>query len=167
MERELQRWILDATMWTVGVFTGLALVAHEAMAGGARMPAPTPTYSKECGACHVPYPAALLPAGAWKRVMEGLDAHFGTDASLDGPQARRVADALARGAGTGKRVAGAESSLRITETPWFRREHRKVPGDTWRSKEVANGARCEACHGGAALGDYNEDAVRMPAGGAR
>ena len=40
-------------------------------------------WKAECGSCHVAYPAQLLPATSWQRLMKGLDKHFGTDASVD------------------------------------------------------------------------------------
>ena len=42
-----------------------------------------PVYQTECGGCHLAYPAWLLPATAWERIMGSLADHFGDDASLD------------------------------------------------------------------------------------
>ena len=36
----------------------------------------------ECSSCHIAYPARALPAASWKKIMSGLDKHFGVDASL-------------------------------------------------------------------------------------
>ena len=47
-------------------------------------------------------------------------------------------------------------------TPWFVREHRQVDAATWKSPAVKSVANCTACHAGAASGDYNERAVRIP-----
>ena len=39
-------------------------------------------YIKECGSCHFPYQAGLLPANAWNKMMANLENHFNSDASL-------------------------------------------------------------------------------------
>lgn len=140
-------------MWMVGVLATVTLFAHGAMAGEGRFAAPDVAYGKECGSCHVAYPAALLPAPAWMRVMSGLDKHFGTDASLDAGTRAHLEKYLQGAAGTGKRVRGADSLLRISETPWFLHEHGKVD-----PKKVA---QCESCHTGAAQGDYSERGLRV------
>ena len=65
-------------------------VAAPALADKApRLPAVVPeAYATECGACHLAYPPALLPARSWQRLMAGLDTHFGSDASLDAATAQ-------------------------------------------------------------------------------
>ena len=39
---------------------------------------------EECSACHLAFPAAMLPSTSWSRLMSSLESHFGEDASLDG-----------------------------------------------------------------------------------
>lgn len=117
------------------------------------------TWKTECGACHVPYPPQLLPARSWRAVMAGLDRHFGSDASLDPKAAAEVAAVLERHAG---RDRGGPTAIRITETPWFRREHREVRPAEWRRAEIKSPANCGACHPAADRGDFDEDAVRLP-----
>ena len=36
----------------------------------------------ECGACHMVYPAGLLPARSWDAITSDLSRHFGEDATL-------------------------------------------------------------------------------------
>jgi hypothetical protein len=91
--------------------------------------------------------------------MNGLDRHFGTDASLDPGVAAEVASFLERHAG---RDRGGPATTRITETPWFRREHREVPAAVWSRPEVKSPANCAACHPAAERGDYDDDRVRVP-----
>jgi mono/diheme cytochrome c family protein len=80
----------------------LALLATAAaQADGDRdMPARVPpAYTQECAACHTAYPPAMLPAASWRRVMEGLDKHYGTDATLDAATAREIGSWLQAHAG--------------------------------------------------------------------
>lgn len=129
----------------------LAIPAVPLADDGPRLP-PDPKYRAECGSCHVPYPPRLLPAQSWRRIMAGLERHFATDASVDEPTLREVSAFLERHAG--RRAAPAGEQPRITETAWFRKEHRKA--------STNNPADCAACHSGAAEGDYSERTLRLP-----
>ena len=122
----------------------LALAALSAAADDVRVPK-HPAYAAECGSCHVAYPPQLLSAASWRQLMAGLDKHFGSDASLEPALAREIGQFLADYAG---RRGGNE--LRITETRWFRKEHRKeIPAGK-------NPADCAACHRGAERGIYED-----------
>jgi hypothetical protein len=122
----------------------LAMAALPAAADGVRVP-DHPAYAAECGSCHVAYPPQLLSAPSWRQVMAGLDKHFGSDASLEPALAREIGQFLADHAG---RRGGTE--LRVTETRWFRKEHRnEIPA-------VKNPADCAACHRGAEKGIYED-----------
>jgi hypothetical protein len=123
----------------------LALAALSASADDLRVPE-HPAYAAECGSCHVAYPPQLLSAASWRQTMAGLDKHFGSDASLEPALAREIGQYLADYAG-GKR---AGNELRITETRWFRKEHRnEIPAGK-------NPADCAACHRGAEKGIYED-----------
>ena len=134
-----------------------------AQADDARRPAPprNDTWNSECGACHVAYPPRLLPAAAWRGIMERLDRHFGADASLDAKTAAEITAFLAANAGSDRVGPAATAPARITETPWFRRKHRKLPDSAWIRPAVKSRANCPACHPAAERGDY-DDAVRVP-----
>jgi hypothetical protein len=122
----------------------LALAALSAAADDVRVP-PNPAYQAECASCHVAYPPQLLSPGSWRQLMAGLDKHFGSDASLEPALAREIGQFRADHAG---RRRGNE--LRITETRWFRKEHRnEIPAGK-------NPADCAACHRGAEKGIYED-----------
>jgi hypothetical protein len=142
----------------------LAAIAPFAHAdGGLRLAAqPLPAYQQECGACHAPYPAGLLPAPSWRRITGDLAHHFGTDASLDAATTQRIATWLAANAGTSRRAAEEPPQDRITRSAWFGRKHDEVPRAAWRSPAVKTAANCAACHPRAATGDFDEDSVRLP-----
>lgn len=127
--------------------------------------APLPkAYVQECAACHVAYPAGMLPAASWARLMGGLDKHFGTDASLDPADVQRLNQWLQRNADESRRTDAAAPQDRITRTDWFERKHRHIEAATWRLPSVRSAANCMACHTGADKGQYSEHALRMPAG---
>ncbi len=118
-------------------------------------------WKAECGSCHVAYPPQLLPAHSWQRVMKGLDRHFGTDASVDPASAAEIGAFLEKYAGS-KRGSAGETTLRVSETGWFQREHRKVDAATWKNPRVKSAANCAACHTNAEAGDFHERGIRIP-----
>lgn len=124
-----------------------------------RTPMPA-VYVEECGGCHVPYPAPGLPAASWDALMDGLDRHFGSDASLASQDAGTIHRWLRTNAGRG--AANRAEPLRITRTAWFLREHDEIPVATWRSSAVKSAANCAACHRGAERGEFPEHDVRIP-----
>jgi hypothetical protein len=134
-----------------------ALLGLAAMTAAAddrpRLP-PNPAYKTECGSCHVAYPPALLPAESWRKLMTGLDRHFGGDASLDAKMNEEISRYLAANAGRRDPPSGAEP--RITETRWFRKEHDEVPAALWKSAAVKSAANCAACHALAEQGNYDD-----------
>lgn len=130
---------------------------------GARAPVPQlPAYTQECGACHLAYPPAMLPAASWRRLLAGMNEHFGTDASLKPATTSALADWLSANAGSGKRARPSPPQDRITRLAWFLREHDEVAAATWASPAVKRAANCAACHTKADQGDYRERHVRIP-----
>lgn len=119
-----------------------------------------PSYVAECGSCHPAYPPGLLSAASWGRVMQGLDKHFGSDASVDAATHAHIDRYLRDHAGPERKFG--TSALRISETRWFRKEHDEVPVGAWTSAAVKSAANCGACHLGADRGDYGERMVRVP-----
>jgi nitrate/TMAO reductase-like tetraheme cytochrome c subunit len=132
-----------------------------AFAGGSRAPA-DPAFVSECGSCHVPYPAKLLSAGAWRTVMNNLDRHFGSDASIDAAIAQKISAYLEANAGTGSKVSTDPALIRVTQSPRFERKHREIPAATWKSEKVQSAANCGACHASAQDGRFSDHDARIP-----
>jgi hypothetical protein len=131
--------------------------------GATSDPAARALYAKECGACHLDFPPGLLPAGSHRRILAGLDRHFGQDAELDPAVRDRLERYLvesAADAGSGR--ASGEVPLRITELGWFQRKHRKIGADVVARPAVRSRANCAACHPGAAGWDFDDDRVKIP-----
>jgi hypothetical protein len=155
------------------LFAAAALImvaSLPAFADGAFPPIANATVKTECSACHMLYQPQMLPKRSWQAIVDGLAKHFGEDASLPPAKTAEVVAYLianaadARGAGnkflTG--LTAAATPLRIAETPYWLRKHRKIQPDVWTRASVGGKANCQACHQGAATGDYDDDGVRIP-----
>jgi hypothetical protein len=145
---------------TAGLLLALAALGGNVRAD-AKRPAPAdPSYVAECGSCHLAYPPGLLSAASWGRVMQRLDKHFGSDASVDAATHAHIDRYLRDHAGPERKFG--TSALRISETRWFRKEHDEVPAGAWKRAAVKSAANCGACHVAAEKGDYSERSVRVP-----
>ena len=141
----------------------LLACALPALADRLPLPAATPaSYRSECGSCHLPYPPTLLAAGDWRRLMGGLEQHFGSDAAVDAQKHQEIAAFLQRHAGDSGRLGSAGDPPRITRTQRFVRKHDEIPARFWRDPRVKSAANCEACHRGAADGRYGEHDIAIP-----
>ncbi|MFB3819325.1 MAG: diheme cytochrome c [Candidatus Methylomirabilales bacterium] len=123
--------------------------------------------TKECGSCHLVFPPQFLPQRSWRKLIETLADHFGENASLGETQRKVVLDYLVAHAADspnagreGRKfaasIASADTPLRITETPRWVKEHRKVRPERWQDPKVRSKANCLACHPGAAQGIYDD-----------
>ncbi len=119
-------------------------------------------FRQECSSCHIAYSPGLLPAESWRKVMAGLDKHFGTDASLTDQENKEITAFLVNNASN--RWSAPTAPLRITETAWFKRKHdgHEISPDVWKRPSVKSRANCAACHPQADRGDFEEDNVRIP-----
>ncbi|MBN0988989.1 diheme cytochrome c [Amphritea pacifica] len=151
--------------WGLGL-TGVSNASGTYSAGNATT-AEAVVYREECGACHVAYPAGLLPAESWSTIMTTLDDHFGENAEVSDEAAAMISAYLTDNAGKPgrgmlKRVKG-DAPLRITELPYFVRKHDEVPERMVSGNaEVGSFSNCNACHQRAESGDFDEDSVRIP-----
>jgi len=128
------------------------------------------TVKTECSACHMLYQPQMLPKRSWQAIVDGLAKHFGEDASLPPAKATEVLAYLVANAadagGAGNKfltgLAPTATPLRIAETPYWLRKHRKIQPDVWKRASVGGKANCKGCHQGTDKGDYDEDRVRIP-----
>ena len=124
----------------------------------------------ECGGCHQPFHPSLLPRASWAALMNGLDDHFGEDASLPEAKARPIAAFLnsyaaeAWDAEAARRfaVVSAAEPLRITATPFWVAKHAELPPERFSAPAVRSKANCSACHTDAASGRFDDQAIRLP-----
>jgi mono/diheme cytochrome c family protein len=128
---------------------------------------------EECSACHMAYPAGLLPARSWKKMMGELDRHFGEDASLAPEVASGITKYLTDNAADAPRgtqmmsritsgIPGNSAPQRFTETRHFGYLHDEVPSYVWKRKGIASKANCVACHTKAEQGSFIEREIKIP-----
>lgn len=126
-------------------------------------PVDDPKVKAECGACHMAFPAGMLPARSWEAVMDRLADHFGEDASLDDAARKAITEWLVTNAARPRAdvtrgLAAGDAPLRITETPWWLAEHRgEVRPGAFQDPKVGSKANCAACHRDAARGSFEDD----------
>lgn len=129
-------------------------------------PIKSPLVQKECGACHMAFQPAFLPARSWNRMMDELPRHFGEDASLPADKAQAIREYMTANAGdvvakgrAGKYMQWVEPGAfpqRITENPHFLRKH-QFSERVWKDPKVVTKSNCLACHLGADKGWYEGD----------
>ena len=141
----------------------LSLLATTALsADSGQGPQPPAVYTQECGSCHVAFPANLLPKASWRRVLNDLEKHYGSDASLDPLTQKQIDTWLQTYGGLGKRAREEPPLDRITRSAWFERKHREVSAATFKRASIKSPANCTACHRDAAQGDFEDHNVRIP-----
>ncbi len=129
-----------------------------------------PMVAEQCGACHLAFPASLAPAATWNGILAGLQRHFGADATLSGEQIAHIRVWLdARAAEQWDtlpshllRQPAADGSLRITDTPGWRRVHRHIADAVFAAKPVYRRSDCAACHADAASGRFAPQQIEIP-----
>ena len=127
-------------------------------------------YAKECGSCHFAYPPSLAPRARWMALMDGLAEHFGEDASLEPDVATAIRAYLENNSAEkwDTRVAhqlafaNPRDPLRLTATPYWTWTHRRIPEAVFKSRAVRGKGACDACHGDAATGRFDPQAIYIP-----
>ena len=164
------RTALVAALVLLGA-AGAGIAALAARPGGGMPPAALdPVYAEQCGACHLAFPPSLAPASTWDSILADLQHHFGADATLSPDQVAQIrawTDANAASHWDSLpshllRTPAADGSLRITDTPGWRRRHRHIPTAIFAAKPVYRRSNCAACHGDAATGRFAPQAIAIP-----
>lgn len=125
----------------------------------------------ECSDCHTVFPPRYLTSGGWKKIMAGLDDHFGDDASLDADTVKHIEAYLVSKAMdasknpiTKARVKAAKKkgtfdTVRIFDLGKLGRKHR---GELYLQMkkdlciETGSGTNCIICHRGGERGVFEE-----------
>lgn len=156
--------LITVPLFTALIYLIIGMVSQTANAGSKNlMPVNVPLiYKQECASCHMSYPPALLPKESWTEIMNGLQKHYGTDASLSRQELEQISSWLNSNAGTYKRVKEAPLDNRITNSDWFVRKHRKISSREFLSPAIKSPSNCNACHKNAEQGNFDDDEVRIP-----
>ena len=130
-------------------------------------------YKEECASCHMAYPAMLLPARSWQKIMDNLDSHFGENATLD-PKTQRILNQYLqahsaevsnsrRASKILKQTPHDGTQVRISTLPYIQHKHDEIPSRLIQSNPQVNSlSNCAACHQGAEQGAFDDDNVRIP-----
>lgn len=140
-------------------------------------PVDNQTYKKECASCHFGYQPGLLPSSSWEYIMQNLENHYGSDASISAQNHKEILEYVlansSEKAQNYKRSAKLTQSLRdgvlyksITKIPYHQKKHRDLKPWMWEQKEVRTLANCSACHKKADLGSFSKRSVDIPNYGA-
>lgn len=132
-----------------------------------------PVHKEECGSCHMAYPPGLLPDRSWNKLMLELENHFDENAELDGKTHKTITKFLLANSAdkSGRRRAKKfnrsinfnDTPIRISETPYFKREHDEIPTRlVTQNTKVNSFSQCDACHTKAEQGSFNEHDVDIP-----
>lgn len=153
------------------VAAGAGGVAALAALPGRGVPPPTrdATFDLQCGACHLAFPPSVAPSATWNAILADLQHHFGADATLSGEQIADIRiwldansaehwDTLASHL---LRAPAAGGSLRITDTPGWRRLHRDIPSAVFGPKRLRR-SDCASCHADAADGRFAPQDIAIP-----
>lgn len=130
-------------------------------------------YIKECGSCHFPYQAGLLPSNAWNKMMVNLDNHFNSDATLDDKTFQTLSKYLSDNSAEKnmqyKRsnrivlsIPAGQIPDSISTTPYMIKKHEDIRKDLITQKEVKGLFNCIACHKTADIGIYGERDINIP-----
>ena len=130
-------------------------------------------YKNECGSCHMAYQPQFLPKRSWNKMLDELDNHFKTDATLSPEDEQLIRNYLNQNASDNSRLSGDikkfarsispyDIPLKISEIPKFKKEHDEINLKWVKQKEVKSFANCNACHTDAKEGLYKERNILIP-----
>lgn len=136
-------------------------------------PIANPQYAAECGECHMVYSPELLPERSWRKLMSGLEDHFGDNAELAADTRDQITEYLVANSAEHassrrpqkilRSLSATDTPLRITETPYMRRKHDEVPDRYIAANDkVRSLSNCSACHRRAENGSFAEREIDIP-----
>jgi len=130
-------------------------------------------YKAECGSCHFAYQPGLLPEQSWKKIMSGLDNHFGDNAELDPAVKTEIQDYLVNNSADKssyrrsqkimRYLKDSSAPLRISELHYIKRRHHEIPSRLITGNDkVGSLSHCDACHQSIDQGSFSERQIKIP-----
>lgn len=154
-------------MGALAFFRGDSPEARASAAAAFHLPQ-DPSWTSECGSCHLAYHPSLLPARSWSALFARSHEHFGEDldlapatrAGLEAFAARNAADALQSPVAwkIATRTPPNAAPIRITETRYWKRRHESLEPATWRAVHASD---CGACHRDAEAAAFSPRAIEI------
>lgn len=169
----MKQWMQFLVLITSVSSAGALLASGGVEEGSKTLPPLTHAkWQAECASCHMLYHPGLLPERSWRKLMGGLDRHFGENASLDAATQADIerflvansADKLdnRRSRRILQSIPANEAPLRVSETAYYRAKHDEISPATFKRNSVGSAANCAACHKSAEQGDFSESKVKIP-----
>jgi hypothetical protein len=134
-------------------------------------PVNNPIYIEECGDCHFVYQPELLPSGSWKKIIAGIDDHFGEEIEIDTESINAISEYLisnsaekssAKRAVKIVRCLRGRTPIRISEIPYIIEKHDEIDPKIYNRESIGSLSNCSACHTTAEKGIYDDDNVVIP-----
>lgn len=129
-----------------------------------------PSFVDECASCHILYPPHLLPKKSWEKMMANLEEHFGDDASLDEETRVAIEEYLIKNSAEsstkeasiyGLKSMSDKEIIAISETPYWKKRHKKIPEKVFENESVKSKANCKACHSGIEKGLIEDENIKI------
>ena len=119
------------------------------------------------------YPPGLLPTRSWKKLMAGLENHFGDNAELDSETFKSISEFLVSNSADDsnyrrsrkimRSLSNKDAPIRISKTPYIINKHDEIPDRLIKyNKKVNSLSNCSACHNKAEQGLFSEHGVNIP-----
>ena len=116
-----------------------------------------PTALRQCGDCHMVFPAQMLPKRSWTAILSRLDDHFGESASIPANDLEAIRDYLTSHSADSPNATARDRHylsemspdsvpLRITQTAWWNQMHADFDFNGVKHSDVRSPANCIACH---------------------
>jgi hypothetical protein len=139
---------------------------HRTHGGNGRKPVSNSTYKTTCGGCHLAYPPKLLPSASWQGIVSQMENHFGEQVPIN-PQTKEIISRYLMDNGANRssseeaikimKCLRGKTPLRITEIPYIRRIHQKIPLEVFNREKIGTLSNCLACHQTADQGIFDDD----------
>lgn len=153
-----------------GAYAPAAVMGDE---GAVAFVSPVEPWKEECaGSCHRGFHPTLLPAASWVKVMNGLEDHFGDDATIDRETHNEILGYLLASPAEASTteaswkildsLARSEVPGSITGTPFWKTTHSGIPEEVFDRDPVSSASNCLACHPGAEAGSFRDRDIRIP-----
>ena len=109
----------------------------------------------ECSDCHNLIPPYLLPSESWIQLMKNQHDHYGEDLELNSSLANSIKTFLINNSADNstressyKVLSEIKNSKKytITKTVYWKKTHKNIPIEVFKSDEVETKSNCVACH---------------------